>query len=706
MAKQKRTARQRYNDECYNAYINFNRVRNLSQLIPNCPFDIDIKLPEPPKNYKSIANYGLKKEQRKFPYYDLNKLRKMPSEYAAEFLEKEVERRYKGFWFYNGDNLEYITGKHYMFLQYWTVEATKKTDSGASVKLPSQPYFIDMQRDWHYAWYHVERDVNCFGMIFTGRRRTAKSEMALSEGYWHTTESKSRKFYMQSKTDNDGLALMKRLVTAWQNMPYFLKPIDKGSSDVKRILEFREPTKRSSKTNQSKREYMDVLDSEIGCAPSTDTALDGRFVSRILNDEVFKTPMHIADIKNRWEINKKCLIDGSDIVGKAILTSTVEEVSGDGLEHMIDLINESDLKSRNENTGRTTSGLYNLFFPAYYGLSGNYKGKPLVDEWGYSDMELAREYLEAERSGLKGASLINEKRRNPFTLDEAFYLDTNLEIFNQECLRSADKYNVLNGVYDVQVRKGNFYWVDGMRWGRVAWKDSESGRWLRFIDSPEENRNKYRIYGGQKEPTGRMFFSGCDPVDHGKVRDGKGSTAVSHVICLSSPHIGVKKPTMACQYAYRHSDPNLFYEDMIMQNVYYNSMFLAENQKRGVISYFKDKGFERYCMYDPTETDLKRKFRGDRGMPTTGRETRDFLIRNAQSYINENVGYIEETGEYGMLPFKETIKDLLTFNPAKWTPHDYAVSFMITIAATLGQQSYTQQTQDYLSLLPNRPRRS
>ena len=666
--------------ECSEIYRNFKRVRNLSKEIPECPFDFDIKLPKPPKK-ETISNYGKPKEQRKFPYYNIDLIKKLPTDKASDFVKKELYKRKNGFWFFNGDELEYITGSHYMFLQYWTVEAKKKLDDGTFTREPSQPFFVDMQRDWYYAWDYVVKDNNSFGMIFLGRRRTAKTEMAISEGYWHATGGERRRFLIQSKTDVDGAVVLKKLVTAWQNMPYIWKPTDKGASDVRKKIEFREPTKRDSKNKQSDRHYKGILDSEIGYMSSSETALDGQSVSRILNDEVFKTPKKIADIKKRWEINQKCLVDGTDIIGKALLTSTVEEVDKDGIQHMIELSNESLPSTINPATSRTISGLYMCFFPAYYGLSGTYNGTPLTDEWGYSNMKAAKEFLEQDRLGKTGKSLIDEKRRNPFTMEEAFYFDSKQEVFSQEPLQSQSRYNKAELVYEKKVRRGNFYWVNGVKWGDVAWRENDQGRWLRSEDSPEENKNRNRIVMNQKTPTGRMFYTGCDPVDHTATRDGTGSMPVAYTLAMPNPLVkGLKRKTVVCRYSYRHPDPNLFYEDMIMQCVYYNSLFLAENQKYGVLNYFKDKGFDGYCMYDPTESDLKRKMK-NKGLPTTGGEMRNHLIRLGQAFVNENVGYLPDTNEYGRLDFEDLIKDLLIFNPTKWTPHDDTVAFLITLCA-------------------------
>ena len=54
-----------------------------------------------------------------------------------------------------------------------------------------------------------------------------------------------------------------------------------------------------------------------------------------------------------------------------------------------------------------------------------------------------------------------------------------------------------------------------------------------LIDSPEDNRNRNRLIGSHRWPTGTSFFTGCDPVDHAGVRDGSGSNAAACTIAIA-----------------------------------------------------------------------------------------------------------------------------------------------------------------------------
>ena len=74
------------------------------------------------------------------------------------------------------------------------------------------------------------------------------------------------------------------------------------------------------------------------------------------------------DIREVWRIHRTCLLVGRKVIGKAMVGSTVNPLDKGGREFR-DLYYDSDPNDRNEN-GRTKSGLYKIFIPAYEALEG------------------------------------------------------------------------------------------------------------------------------------------------------------------------------------------------------------------------------------------------------------------------------------------------------------------------------------------------
>jgi DNA-directed RNA polymerase subunit E'/Rpb7 len=115
-----------------------------------------------------------------------------------------------------------------------------------------------------------------------------------------------------------------------------------------------------------------------------------------------------------------------------LITTTVED--GDSFDASIQYKKIWDKSNPNEKleSGKTQSGLWRYFNPAYMGYYGedDITGVPFIDEYGYSRQELAKEYILRNRQGLDDRQLASEKRKLPLTVEEAFQTDASQCHFN------------------------------------------------------------------------------------------------------------------------------------------------------------------------------------------------------------------------------------------------------------------------------------
>lgn len=170
--------------ECREAYENYRRRYVIQDVVPDAVWDFPIIRPEKPKHITRIQNFGKPKSERKFPYYSkafINEMEelgrssdKQDGEKFNTFVAEEWRRRYEGFFFFNGDILEYITGHHYCTLQYWKIQASKEID-GVYRKGRYQPDFRDAQRDVFYCMDNARRDNKCAGLAYISGRRSGKA---------------------------------------------------------------------------------------------------------------------------------------------------------------------------------------------------------------------------------------------------------------------------------------------------------------------------------------------------------------------------------------------------------------------------------------------------------------------------------------------------------------------------------------------------
>ena len=184
--------------------------------------DLLICLPKrPPK--KEIFGYKKSKsvqvwERTPMPQ-ELSRIRsmdewaEMPREFRERFrpyVEEEFRRRREGFWFYNNGKPIYITGRHYMMLQ-WT-----KMDIG-------YPYFLNFQREIFLHMAACEIDPRCIGQLYTKCRRSGYTNICSAVLVDEATQVKDKLMGIQSKTGKDAQEniFMKKVVYMFRNYPFF-----------------------------------------------------------------------------------------------------------------------------------------------------------------------------------------------------------------------------------------------------------------------------------------------------------------------------------------------------------------------------------------------------------------------------------------------------------------------------------------------------
>jgi len=644
--------------------------------------DHEIVLPKPPP-VKDIDGHDLPiKKQRFVPVEIPNDLENRSQEEQREFIFREMDRRKNGYWFYNNGNIEYMTGAHYFYCNYW------KLDVGL-------PKWRETDRDFYYLVDYAEKSDSIHGVLFIAQRRQGKTYKAISYLYDSITRKKNAHCGIQSKTNTDAKKIFGKLVFGWRKMPYFWRPTDSGETNPKSALRFEEP---SSRAKENRGKYKEVLDSYVDYAPSNEEAYDGTKQYRYYGDEVGKKSD--ADIRERWYVVKPCLETGDDIVGKALLTSTVEDMeSGGGACYK--LWKESDVTNPDmvDDNGRTVSGLIRYFQPAYLGFEG------YIDEYGYSIVEDpekptknekgkevvigAKTFLLNKRRNLQNDLLIKEKRKYPFSPSEAFMMDSDESPFPVHKIQEQIEYNEKIGSHNY-VRRGNFIWVE--KYKSVEFVDDPKG-FCRVSWMPHhEDRNKMFYKNRKWHPENSTTMKGgVDPFDHNYVADKRRSDGSVHIFRKFNGLDPYNSNCFVCHYLGRPELASMFYEDVLKIAIFYGSELLIENNKIGIINYFRENGFEGFLMKRPDSTKYSTK-RGkvEYGIPMSGEHARTDLVDTLSSYIYHYVGVLnlEKLGIYDVDDvvysrnyFSETLEDWMNFDMYKWTEFDSAVSSGLALMA-------------------------
>jgi hypothetical protein len=351
----------------------------------------------PAKN--KIAGYDLPKAKQKFvreKYPSDKNFEQLPEEEQLSILKEVLEKRRVGYWFMNNGEETYLTGLHWFYLNFWKIDV-------------GYPEYRRSDRDYFYFWDYCVNDKLCLGMINMENRRNGKTERSNCILYEYASVNANSHVGIQSKTDADAKKVFLKLVRTWKRMPYWLRPVDEGDSQPKSALRFFEPSTRSKKGKR--KEYGVSLDSWIDYETAKEEAYDGEKLKRYTMDEAGKTT--IADVSERWNIIRECFVTGRTVIGKALVTTTVEEMEKKGGKNFKTLWDNSDMNVRDDN-GFTRTGLYRYFKPSYYCLEG------FIDEYGNPILEDAITFLTNKRNGADNKGLASEKRKYPFKVEDAF----------------------------------------------------------------------------------------------------------------------------------------------------------------------------------------------------------------------------------------------------------------------------------------------
>jgi len=584
---------------------------------------------EMPEWYK-LRRRGEIRRQRDDPdYFDQE---------CEAYRAQEWKRRLCGVWFLNNGNYTYITGTHYLYLQCWKFQGKHME-------------YRDPNRKLFYVWDYCVEDPNCLGLIEITKRKDGKTARAGCILYEYISRTFSRHGGIQSKTDDDAEEVFqKAVIEPWQKLPDFFRPIyDTGmGSSPAEILRFYQPSLRGKQAEDL--EYREeALESFIDFQSRKVEAYDGPELHRYVSDEAGK--MKDVSIRERHNTVMMCSEVDAVFVGKHLYTTTVEEMDSGGGE-FLRLVQDSNFDERNAN-GRTKTGLYVYFLPAYETM--------FYDKYGMPNVEEGKKYHLNAR-----AALVNDEknlqsyiRKNPFTLEECFTTDSDKCLYNAYKLTERQKAIQFNAS-DNQF--GNFIWKDGIKDSEVVWEPNPNGRWEISWMPEDKDRNRVHRDGNILTPYNtHMFISGCDTYDHNTTEDSRNSKAASFVKCRtrSAGDDAISKKYI-CKYHYRPPMAEMVYEDLVMQSFFFGCQMLPESNKPGVINYFIRRGYGNFLVHVPGYKEP--------GIPSTQDNKREASLM-VESYIEQNIHKMD---------FLLQIIQLLQFDIKKTEKFDLVMAMLWT----------------------------
>lgn len=608
-----------------------------------------------------------KEVQKKWKAYDKKKKEDDPEFYDEQlevYKKQEWFRRLNGYWFKNNGQSVYLTGSHYMFLQWWQIDI-----GYPRYRVPDLEYFYFQQ-------YCVE-DHDCMGMLEITKRRFGKTFRGGLFLYEYTTRTKMTNGAIQSKTGGDAKKVFgKAVISPFKKLPKFFRPEYDMSLGItpKTEIRFQQTNVRGSKAEDGLDK--DELGSMIDHGSADPIHYDGQKIHRGFEDEWAKTIE--CNIYDRHEVLRYCVQDDEGkIIGKLLYSSTVEKLDTDreGIQESAKLLWDDSDQNNKQPNGRTASGLYRFFMTADRARN--------FDDYGFPDVEKTVKEILADRDTVKHnpRSLTKRIKKEARTIEEAFSDDADGCIFNQIKI-NAQKANLKNNPIkhwrylhfyrDLDTQKSCWMDIDPLK-TELYWK---------ILSLPQTGQdNKYRVENGQHYPDrvadGVIGVDGYSNTQGGKEYGSK----LSGWIFLKYNFLDPENTGLFVGHIYgRPNEKDDLYNQILLAAEYFGFPAYFEFVADDWYTYFKNRGRLGYLPKFPKNSidpvKLKKDVEGKdrhRGFPTTPfalTKQNDAMMTFVEHHCNK-------------ILYEELLDDLLKFRPFKRTPSDRTVSAMITLVSGL-----------------------
>lgn len=544
-----------------------------------------------------------------------------------EIRAREWRRRLCGVWFWNNGKCEYITGLHYFYLNWWKFQG-KYND------------YRRPDRDSKYVTAYCIEDPCCLGLNEIMNRKSGKTARAGCVLYERTSRMENHHGGIQSKTDTDAWEVFKKAVVyPWRKLPHFYRPIYdlmKGDDPNDELRFF--ATSRRGANAESDNDGDAALESFIDYKSSDEAAYDGPELHTYVSDETSKTKKDVS-IKERQNVTRFCTEIGGEIKGFHYYTTTVEIEDGEEDNHEFQEMTAMSNPLDKDENGRTMTGLYTYFRPAYQSL--------FFDKYGEPDEERAKAFLLNTREKLekegKLRALSSFKRKQPMNFREAFSTDGKNSLFNPELINmQMDEISFRKDLTEF----GDLEWVNGEEFviekevngskvlvpNGLYWVPNPNGEFERVKDWWPKEPNKVFENNGKYLPNNNHSFRiGGDPFKYDKTKSKRRSNCAAFSYQIADPiYPSVYDEMPVLKYSKRPESARLAHYALMKMAWLCGCEVLLERNFNKWKDHFTDWNCEGFLMWLPGEVEP--------GIYTDGKGTVVQTICNyTESYINENI---------------------------------------------------------------------
>lgn len=593
-----------------------------------------------------------------------------PEEGQMEWYKDEIHRINNGEWIYIDNEPTYLNKYDYFYHQWHTHQGGYYSQ------------YRDTSTEFFRFYEIVDKSPYWLGLIGIKGRRLGMSSMAASIHLLHALTEENNLQGIVSKTSTDAKEMYLMIKYSLESLPSFLMP-DMRSVGEKE-MHFATPRERVSKNNQ-KINTNKGLNNRINWLAPSENAYDGRELRFLVIDEAAK--FEECDVRKLFSKVSETLATGASVVGKVLMFSTVNAPSKGGLEfeeiwHQSDHTDERLL----DPDGITPTRMARFYIEGYKGVQGfiDRYGKsvidtPTPDQSEYMAAQVhpktgrplntntsigSLEFRKSRRKQLESNPelLSEEKRKFPFTWQEAFDSANNSCLFNIDDIKDREeelKNRLVELGRDIEKDElGRRGWFHKLDTGRVAFIDDPKGLW--FVDTllPDAESNKFTLIGDKRVPTNEEFgAAGLDPIRAGDSTVDPGSDACliirSRYSSLNPDGSG--KPV--AMFLGRMDNSKKFHEQIYNGLQYYGVKMLSERSPLNWLDYAEDNGLLGY-LYSTTRSNGTKVY----GIVNQHNDA------TKQEHIDVQI--LASLSDHSKIPFIRLIRDRKNFDIKNRTKYD------------------------------------
>lgn len=637
------------------------------------------------------------------------------SKLVTKLVDREMERRTNGVWFYNKGEATWLAPGHYFSLQWCAISGYKNPYDGGS----EYGRFYKFQARVHYFLQMCKLDEECGGGFIGKAKKTGLTLLISHDLLNESTMTRGKRFLMMSKTGDDAQSTNFMYYTyALDNLPLVFWPaVSKRNESV---VMYNEPLAKSTGTLNSilkQQSRSNGLNSAIEIKNTVANAFDGPLVHRGVLDEIAKYPKPNGP-KNVFTKSSESVKLGNTIEGKLWLFCYPPEDDDDSYREAKKIWYDSALTTRDTVTKRTLTGLYQHFVSS---LDSDAK---YIDEYGDCDKKTLK--------ALRVAEL--EQRRNDPQKVQAYirqypqYADQMWEegggggsTFDNVRLGAQKQRVNEKQIKDPSFEWGNFKWA-GKPWrSLVTWvplseADILAGkqgsfRWYHkhLTDQTQLNIPMKRVLAGQDQTPKVVklspFGGTWDPANYiGKkdvVTGSKHAGVVGSMLDIARDTLMGRPASNMLHMVYfdRHINPDDDMMNLVFMMLFWGCPMYVEANVPWMIQMAVKFGLESFLMVRQEGQLVPYNKHLHTSFPVTNKAVIENYVKEIASYIAQ-----ADLGEVDYLLFLEDeriIQQLMGFEQDNTKKYDLAVVFgfwrilMSSLSATLARRMKQAESKQY-----------